>query len=119
MADHAARLLGSSGRISFLVLLLAALWSLESLAPLGPARVRPRARAANLALWAMVVAVNLALASAAAGLLDWAAAGGIGLARLVPLPAWTVIAIGVVGLDLASYLVHVAFHRTPAFWRIH
>jgi sterol desaturase/sphingolipid hydroxylase (fatty acid hydroxylase superfamily) len=36
-----------------------------------------------------------------------------------PLPAWLVIAVTVVVLDLAIYLQHVLFHAVPILWRLH
>ena len=36
-----------------------------------------------------------------------------------PLPAWLVIPVTVVLLDLAIYLQHVLFHAVPILWRLH
>ena len=36
-----------------------------------------------------------------------------------PLPAWLVVPVTVVFLDLAIYLQHVLFHAVPILWRLH
>lgn len=37
----------------------------------------------------------------------------------IPLPIYLEVIIGVILLDLAVYLQHVAFHRIPFLWRLH
>jgi sterol desaturase/sphingolipid hydroxylase (fatty acid hydroxylase superfamily) len=44
---------------------------------------------------------------------------GWGLVHQVALPAWLVVPVAVVALDLAIYLQHVLFHAVPVLWRLH
>jgi sterol desaturase/sphingolipid hydroxylase (fatty acid hydroxylase superfamily) len=37
----------------------------------------------------------------------------------LPVPAWTVVVVSVLLLDVAIYLQHVMFHAVPALWRVH
>jgi sterol desaturase/sphingolipid hydroxylase (fatty acid hydroxylase superfamily) len=48
-----------------------------------------------------------------------AGAHGWGLLRLLALPAWAAIPLGVVALDLVIYAQHVVFHHVPVLWRVH
>jgi sterol desaturase/sphingolipid hydroxylase (fatty acid hydroxylase superfamily) len=48
-----------------------------------------------------------------------AEARGWGLFNALNIPAWAVIPIGIVLLDLAIYIQHVLFHAVPALWRLH
>lgn len=42
-----------------------------------------------------------------------------GLLNALPLPRFWVIVLAVLGLDLAIYLQHRAFHAVPWLWRLH
>jgi sterol desaturase/sphingolipid hydroxylase (fatty acid hydroxylase superfamily) len=48
-----------------------------------------------------------------------AAAHGLGLFNVLPLPAWIGVVASVVLLDLTIYFQHVLFHAVPALWRLH
>jgi sterol desaturase/sphingolipid hydroxylase (fatty acid hydroxylase superfamily) len=99
-------------RIAVLLGLMAALALVETLIPFR-AHARRRGRIApNLALTALFLAVNLALAVALAALAMRPALHGTA-------PAAWAIAGGVVVLDGAAYLVHVLLHKVPALWRLH
>jgi len=101
--------------------LFVALFALERLIPL---------RRSGLVLWTRLV-VNLTLSAlsyltAAAivrpstiGTLGWAQAAPFGLLRLVSLPAWAELLVGLLLLDLTFYYWHVANHRISMLWRFH
>jgi sterol desaturase/sphingolipid hydroxylase (fatty acid hydroxylase superfamily) len=96
-----------------------ALW--EWRAPRRPMHVgRGRRWLGNLGILAVdVVAVRLLIPTAAVGVALIAAAHGWGLFRLLALPAWAAIPVGVVALDLVIYIQHVVFHHVPPLWRVH
>jgi sterol desaturase/sphingolipid hydroxylase (fatty acid hydroxylase superfamily) len=96
-----------------------ALW--EWHAPRRPMSAgRGRRWPGNLGILAVdVAAVRLLVPTAAVGVALIAAAHGWGLFRLLALPAWAAIPIGVVALDLVIYTQHVVFHYVPPLWRVH
>jgi sterol desaturase/sphingolipid hydroxylase (fatty acid hydroxylase superfamily) len=74
----------------------------------------------NLGILAVdIIAVRLLVPTAAVGVALIAAAHGWGLFRLMALPAWAAVLIGVIALDLAIYIQHVVFHHVPVLWRLH
>jgi len=44
---------------------------------------------------------------------------GWGLLHMAALPPWVALVLGVLWLDLVSYLIHRIFHRVPVLWRVH
>jgi len=52
---------------------------------------------------------------------EYALDQGLGLLAFspIPLPLYLEIIIGIVLLDFAIYLQHIAFHRIPFLWRLH
>lgn len=100
---------------------LAALWLLEGLAPMFLGR---RDRLGHAARHIALAAVNAGvLAVCFAGALlwvgEWARAEGLGLLRLVTLPAWAHGLLALVLIDLWQYAWHVLNHRVPVLWRFH
>jgi sterol desaturase/sphingolipid hydroxylase (fatty acid hydroxylase superfamily) len=96
-----------------------AVW--ELLAPRRPLQQRKSARwTNNLALTLLnSVLVRAIFPVAAIGVADLAAARGMGLLNLFPMPyAWAVV-LSVLALDLAIYLQHLMFHAVPLLWRLH
>ena len=96
-----------------------AVW--ELLAPRRPLQQRKSARwTNNLALTLLnSVLVRAIFPVAAIGVADLAAARGMGLLNLFPMPyAWAVV-VSVLALDLAIYLQHLMFHAVPLLWRLH
>jgi len=74
----------------------------------------------NLALTVLnTVLLRAILPVAAIGVADFAAARGMGLLNLVPVPYPWAIVLSVLVLDLAIYLQHLVFHAVPLFWRLH
>ena len=49
----------------------------------------------------------------------WAADRGWGLLNWLALPAWLVVALSVLAMDLGKYLEHRAMHKVRCLWRIH
>jgi sterol desaturase/sphingolipid hydroxylase (fatty acid hydroxylase superfamily) len=75
--------------------------------------------AANLALTAGMLALNLFLTGVLVVGLHAARARGFGLLAGHPLSTAIVMAIGIVALDLATWVAHWSMHRIPAMWRVH
>jgi sterol desaturase/sphingolipid hydroxylase (fatty acid hydroxylase superfamily) len=101
------------------VMLLMALW--EIAAPRRHLKVgRPWRWASNLGLVAVnTLAARLLVATGAVGVALVAQERGWGVFHNVALPAWLVVILSVVALDLTIYLQHVMFHAVPLFWRLH
>jgi sterol desaturase/sphingolipid hydroxylase (fatty acid hydroxylase superfamily) len=98
-------------RLVLLIVVCALLFSLEHIWPLQ--RYRPsRLRRAwpNVALTALVIVLNVALASLVAAVSAAVAMQTSNLLRVV---------IGVAALDLATYAAHVAMHKSAFAWRFH
>jgi sterol desaturase/sphingolipid hydroxylase (fatty acid hydroxylase superfamily) len=74
----------------------------------------------NLGILAVdIVAVRLLVPTAAVGFALIAAEHGWGLFRLLAVPEWAAIIVGVIALDLVIYTQHVVFHHVPMLWRVH
>jgi len=89
----------------------ALLWSLESLIPLYANRHRVRHAIPNVALTAIVFAMNLTLSFLAA----------LASAQAIPnrLPVWMQLVLAIAALDLSTYVAHVSLHKWPLAWRFH
>ena len=100
---------------------LLGLWLLESLAPTYHAsRDRTAHAMRNLSLGAANALVAAALLVAVTvAVIEVCRRPGFGLLRWVELPIVARWAIALVALDLTHYAAHIAFHKTPALWRIH
>ncbi len=101
------------------VLLLMALG--ELIAPRRrPTVSKPLRWASNLGLVCLnTLAVRFLLPSSALAVALFAQDHGWGLFNNLHWPAWLVIVLAVIALDLVLYLQHVLFHAVPAFWRLH
>jgi sterol desaturase/sphingolipid hydroxylase (fatty acid hydroxylase superfamily) len=74
----------------------------------------------NIMLYVISAAVLALLAPLSlVAVARWAAAAGWGLLNQLALPAWLVIALSVLVMDLAKYFEHRAMHEVPWLWRIH
>ena len=62
---------------------------------------------------------RLTLGAAAVAMAIYAQTQGWGLLNLMDLPAWVMLLVGILLLDLAIYLQHVVFHKVPWLWRLH
>ncbi|GGI71129.1 hypothetical protein GCM10007973_05170 [Polymorphobacter multimanifer] len=97
------------------------LWWAERRWPRRIPRERPLDRLpVNLGLGAMsLTVVALAERPLAGRVAARVEAGRLGLAQMLPAPAWVRDLAGVVLLDFATYHWHVATHRVPLLWRLH
>lgn len=75
--------------------------------------------APNLAITLITLASNIALTFPLVIVLVLLERQNLGALRLLALPSVVAAAFGVVLLDFAAYVAHVAMHRVPAFWRFH
>jgi sterol desaturase/sphingolipid hydroxylase (fatty acid hydroxylase superfamily) len=94
----------------------------EIVAPRRPITVPRRSRwPGNLAIVLLnTLLVRALLPVTAVGMAMLAEEHGWGLFHASrPLPAWLLMAVTVVLLDLAIYLQHVLFHAVPILWRLH
>jgi sterol desaturase/sphingolipid hydroxylase (fatty acid hydroxylase superfamily) len=100
--------------------MLAALWTAESLAPMFVGRTRRISHiATNLSLAAINAVIASCFAFAILGATDWAHARQFGLLNLTPLPAWLNWLAAVVLFDCWQYWWHRFNHRVPLLWRFH
>jgi sterol desaturase/sphingolipid hydroxylase (fatty acid hydroxylase superfamily) len=107
-------------RLLPVIVTCAVLLSLESIIPLYRFRgSRLRHALPNLALAAVVFAMNATLAFLSARLSAFVVAHGIGLLFLVELPLWAQAIAGIAALDLFAWLAHLALHRSALGWRFH
>ena len=74
----------------------------------------------NLGLWA-VDSLLMATVCGACGwvVAAWAAGHGLGLLAWLGASPWAAAGLGLVGLDVVSYLWHRANHQVPVLWRFH
>lgn len=103
--------------------ILAVLFVAVALAEQARPRWMPRADATtrwcvNLTLYALSTTLRLVLPSALA-MIAW-----VGLDPIAPPPAhgpwmWAHVIAAILGMDLASYIVHRLWHEFPWLWRIH
>jgi sterol desaturase/sphingolipid hydroxylase (fatty acid hydroxylase superfamily) len=101
------------------VLVVMALWELA--APRRHQTVgRTRRWPGNLGVVLIdTVVVRLVFPLAAVGVALVVEARGWGMFPALGAPAWLVITLSIVVLDLAIYLQHVLFHAVPVLWRLH
>ncbi|MGD9791216.1 MAG: sterol desaturase family protein [Phycisphaerales bacterium] len=100
---------------------LAALWIAEAIVPMFLGRTHRAGHAARHLALAAINAGVLALLFAGATLAvsAWAEARGLGLLRIIALPAWAHGVLALVLIDLWQYLWHRLNHRVPILWRFH
>lgn len=96
-----------------------AVWEL-----LAPRRTQRHSRRVrwfnNLAIMVLNgLVVRLGIPLAAVGTAIAAQDQGLGLLNQVALPAWMVMAVAIVALDLILYLQHLLFHHVDFLWRLH
>jgi sterol desaturase/sphingolipid hydroxylase (fatty acid hydroxylase superfamily) len=73
----------------------------------------------NLALTMLTFGFGLFFGAAILLLLAWQQAVGFGLLNAYGVAPVLALAGGVLALDLATYLCHVALHKVPAWWAFH
>ena len=106
--------------IGLLFVLIAGISAIEFAIPLYPRDRSRRPHAlSNLLLTGLTLALGLVMGSAILVGLAWCEATGFGfLPSAGAGPIWA-FAVGVLALDFATYLCHVAMHKVPAWWRYH
>lgn len=106
---------------TFTAVLLAALWTWETLAPLAQGR-RHRWRHAgrNLVIAILnTIILSLAFGAATLGIASWATEQGVGLLNWSQIPfPWRILP-AVILLDVWLYLWHRLNHQVPFLWRFH
>jgi len=106
-------------RLLALIVSCAALWSVESLAPLYLQANRFRRSRPNIALAVILIVTNLALSFATAGVVAFVAQHDLGILLLVKMPIWLATLSGIAALDLFTYVAHVLLHKSGLGWRFH
>jgi len=100
--------------------LLALLWTIESLAPMFAGRNRRLSHiATNFALAAINTLIATAFAFAIFGVTEWARTRPFGLLNLTPMPPWLHWLGAIVLFDCWQYWWHRFNHRMPLLWRFH
>lgn len=108
------------GRYVVAAVLLAMLWTAESVAPMFVGRERRFAHnAANLALAAINGVIAAAFAFAILGVTEWARTREFGLLNVWPLPAWAHWLGAILSFDCWQYWWHRINHRVAFLWRFH
>lgn len=108
-------------RATIAVVALALIWTLESCWPFfRPSALRRRHAVRNLALTVLnVVVIALVFGAATVFVVSTSAQHGIGLLRLIDIPAPLQWILSLITLDAWMYLWHRANHRVPLLWRFH
>lgn len=111
-------------RLSVFLGLLGLLMAAERLWPRKTLRLGLSRWPANLAMVLIGSALLrlmavLSTALLAVGAAAQAQAAGSGLLRLIAMPEWLAVLLGVLLLDALIYAQHRLFHRLPWLWRIH
>jgi len=106
-------------RLLTLIVGCAALWSVESVAPLYLQANRFRRSSPNIALAIILIVTNLAFSFATAGVAAFTAQYHLGILLLVKMPLWLATLAGIAALDLFTYVAHVLLHKSSTGWRFH
>jgi sterol desaturase/sphingolipid hydroxylase (fatty acid hydroxylase superfamily) len=92
----------------------------EAFLPFGkPPPMRGTRWLTNAALTVLNIMVMSALPLSGLAAADIAAAKGWGLFNFIALPVAAVVVSGILLRSLTNYLIHVAMHKVPLFWRLH
>jgi sterol desaturase/sphingolipid hydroxylase (fatty acid hydroxylase superfamily) len=101
-------------------IVLAALWTVEAIAPMFVGRSRRLTHiAANLGLAALNAGVAYFFAFGILFVTEWARVQDFGLLRVVALPRWLNWLAALLLFDCWQYWWHRINHRVPLFWRFH
>ncbi len=108
------------GRSFLAAVMLAALWTGESVTPIFPGRQRRLSHiATNLALAAINAVIASGFAFAILAVTEWARTRPFGLLNLTPLPVGLHWLGAILLLDCWQYGWHRLNHRVPLLWRFH
>jgi len=112
-------LLSEPARLFALIIACALLWSVESVAPLYRYETRFRRKLPNIALAVLLVFTNLILSFATVSVAEFVTKREFGLFFLWTQPPWLLGLLGIVSLDLFTYLAHVLLHKSWLGWQFH
>src|SRR5437762_13029110 len=113
-------LLSSLTSVGLVTIALVAVAGVETLFPLHQKRWWHRGHlGANLALTIIGFVINAALNTALVLTLAWLAERRIGVLHWLGLPSLANTIIVIMALDLATYLAHLAMHKSAWLWRFH
>ena len=100
--------------------LMTALFLIELMVPLFARSETSRGRGvANLGMMTLTIGLNAGLTAAAALVALAPSVSGHGLLAALALPPLAKIALGVVVLDLSTYVAHRTMHESSLLWRAH
>ena len=118
--DHGLIPLIQQSRYVAAAVVLAAVWTIESVAPMFVGREHRGSHvAANFGLAAINAVVSYGFAFAILFVTEWARLHGFGLLNVLPLPGWLHWLAAIVVFDCWQYWWHRINHRVPLFWRFH
>jgi sterol desaturase/sphingolipid hydroxylase (fatty acid hydroxylase superfamily) len=101
-------------------LLLAVLWTIESVAPMFTGRNRrPSHIASNIGLAVINAGVSFGFAFAILAVTELARTNKFGLVNFIAMPAWLQWTAAIVLFDCWQYWWHRINHRVPFLWRFH
>lgn len=113
-------LLSDQSRLLALILGCAVLWTVETWLPLYRYEPRRWRRALpNIVLTSLLVLTNLALSFVTAGVSQLTTNNKFGLFYLFNMPLWLTGILGVMALDLFTYIGHVLLHKSWLGWQFH
>ena len=110
-------------RLAFLAGSILILWFIEGGIPLIKLRYqkgRGRHAAINFAFTLVHLVTHALLAVFVVLISDWCMNHDFGVVNWLNLPVWAVVVAGVLSMDFfGGWLVHIAEHKVPFFWRMH
>lgn len=80
---------------------------------------RKKQRLRNLGMVGIAFVLNALVGATIAGALMWSEQHQVGLLYHLPVPAVVTTIIGILLVDLNSYVLHRFLHKIPFLWRIH
>ncbi|MGM0526618.1 MAG: sterol desaturase family protein [Pseudomonadota bacterium] len=85
-----------------------------------PRYIRKQRWPANLGIVVVdTIVARIVVPAGVVGAALFAEQTGLGLFNNLGAPGWLAILVSIVGLDIAIYWQHRAFHRLPVLWRLH
>lgn len=113
-------LLATQSRLLLLTIGSTVLWTIESLLPLYRYEKHSLRRALpNITLTVLLICTNLSLSVATAGVANLVMNREIGLFYLFDIPYGLAALLGVMALDLFTYVAHVLMHKSWLGWQFH
>ena len=110
---------GFLNTVAVSAVMLAVYFGLERLAAFRSRPKDGKRIALNVGLTLTVFALNLLLFGTGLLVVHGLNEGGFGLAQWLDLPLVASVLVALVVLDLATWALHLAMHKTPVLWRLH